>query len=73
VSAIYTPTIVTRIPTDIDTAKHAEIEQKLDAARATLHNCNSYSRDAAIDMAAIAIMKSGVGACAYPTVKVSHD
>lgn len=65
---IYTPIIVTRIPADIDPSKRAEIEAKLHAARNSLHNYNSYSRDAALELAAWAITRSGAGACAYADV-----
>ena len=65
---IYTPAITLRIPADIPANKHAEATAKIDAARATLVNRNSFSRDAALEMAAVALFKSEAGACGYPTV-----
>ena len=68
----YIPTITTRIPADIDASKHAEIKAKLDAARKTLAGRDSHSRQAAIEMAAWAITRSGAGACAYPDARISR-
>lgn len=62
----YQPVIVTRIPSDIDQSRHAEIERQLEAARKTLCNRDSFSRARAIEMAALAISQSGASACAYP-------
>lgn len=69
---VYTPLIVTDIPSDIDKSQHAGIEAKLDAARKSLRRVNSYSCGAAMVAAAVAISQSGVGACGYPSVKVTR-
>jgi rubrerythrin len=63
---IYTPVITLEIPADIPTDMHPAIVAKIDAARASLTNRNSFSREAALDMAALALSKSGAGACGRP-------
>jgi hypothetical protein len=63
---IYTPVITLEIPADIPTDMHPAIVAKIDTAIASLTNRNSFSREAALDMAALALSKSGAGACGRP-------
>lgn len=70
---IYTPTITTRIPIDIPADKHPEIIAKLEAARKTLAQLNSYNRSAALGLAANAIRLSGCSACGVPGVSRTEE
>jgi len=60
---IFTPTITDIIPADIAVSAHPEVIAKLDAARGALAKFNSYNRCAAVEMAAVALSKSGAAAC----------